>query len=69
MPAMVTRIRDSIVGLKAAGVATILVEQRVAAVLAVADRVAFMETGRLKAEVDAATLRNNPALLKRHVGL
>jgi branched-chain amino acid transport system ATP-binding protein len=69
MPAMIARIRDAIAGLKAAGVATILVEQRVGAVLAVADRVAFMETGRLKGESPAAALRENAGLLERYIGV
>ena len=49
--------------------ATILVEQRVDAVLPVADRVAFMETGRLRAVMDVAALRDDPSLLHRYVGV
>jgi branched-chain amino acid transport system ATP-binding protein len=69
MPAMISRIRDAILQLKMAGVATILVEQRVDAVLAVADRVAFIETGRIKAEAPASALRDDPTLLRRYVGV
>ena len=69
MPTMIARIREAIIGLKAAGVATLLVEQRVGAVLAVADRVAFMETGRIKEVVPADALRKEPALLSRYVGV
>jgi branched-chain amino acid transport system ATP-binding protein len=47
MPAMIARIRQSVLDLKAHGVTTLLVEQRVDAVLPVADRVAFVENGRV----------------------
>jgi branched-chain amino acid transport system ATP-binding protein len=69
MPAMIAAIRDSVRALRADGVATILVEQRVDAVLPVADRVLFLETGRARATVDVAELRNDPALLHRYVGV
>jgi len=69
MPAMVTTIRESIRTLRGEGVAAILVEQRVDAVLPIADRVAFIETGRIRATMDAAALRNDPSLLHRYVGV
>ncbi len=69
MPAMIAAIRDSVRAMRADGVATILVEQRVDAVLPVADRVLFLETGRARATVDVAELRNDPALLHRYVGV
>ncbi len=69
MPAMIAKIRDSVRELKAQNVATILVEQRVDAVLPVADRVAFIETGRLRAVLDVAALRDDPSLLHRYVGV
>ena len=51
------------------GVATILVEQRVDAVLPVADRVAFIENGRTRDMVDVETLRADPTLVHRYVGV
>ncbi len=69
MPAMIAKIRDSVRELKSQNVATILVEQRVDAVLPVADRVAFIETGRLRAVLDVAALRDDPSLLHRYVGV
>jgi branched-chain amino acid transport system ATP-binding protein len=68
-PSMITAIRDVIVGLRAAGTAIILVEQKIDTVLAVADRVAFVEAGRV---VDMATgdaLRADPALLRERLGV
>jgi len=69
MPSMIAKIRDSVRELRAQGVATILVEQRVEAVLPVADRVAFIEMGRIRAEVEVEALRNDPSLLHRYVGV
>jgi branched-chain amino acid transport system ATP-binding protein len=69
MPAMIAKIRDGVRALRADGVATILVEQRVDAVLPVADRVVFLETGRVRATVSVAELRNDPTLLHKYVGV
>jgi branched-chain amino acid transport system ATP-binding protein len=69
MPSMIARIRESVLALKAQGVATVLVEQRVEAVLPVADRVAFIETGRATAILDISALRDDPSLLRRYVGV
>jgi branched-chain amino acid transport system ATP-binding protein len=69
MPSMVERIREAVRGLREAGVAVLLVEQRVEAVLPVADRVAFIETGSIRATVDVGTLRADPSLLERYVGV
>jgi branched-chain amino acid transport system ATP-binding protein len=69
MPSMIARIRESVLDMKRQGVATILVEQRVDAVLPVADRVAFLETGRVRAVVNVAELRDDPSLLHRYVGV
>ena len=50
MPSMIARIRETVSTLRERGVSTILVEQRVDAVLSVADRVAFIENGRLQGD-------------------
>ena len=46
-----------------------LVEQRADAVLSVADRVTFLDNGRVKETVEAQALRDDPALLHAHVGV
>jgi branched-chain amino acid transport system ATP-binding protein len=69
MPAMIARIRETVVSLRARGVSTLLVEQRVDAVLPVADRVAFIENGRSREVLDVGVLRADPALLQRYVGV
>jgi len=69
MPSMIGNIREVVLRLRESGIATILVEQRVEAVLPVADRVAFIETGRLRAIVPIAELRADPSLLHKYVGI
>ena len=69
MPSMIAKIRETVAGLRQRGVSTILVEQRVDAVLSVADRVAFIENGRNRETVDVARLRDDPALVRRYVGV
>lgn len=69
MPSMIEKIRETVAGLRGLGVSTILVEQRVEAVLAVADRVAFIENGRNRETMTAEALRADPAAVKRYVGV
>ena len=69
MPAMIARIQEVVVDLKSHGVASLLVEQRVDAALAVADRVGFVDHGRVTAIVAAEALRHDRSLIDRHVGV
>ena len=69
MPAMIARIRQSVLDLKEHGVTTLLVEQRVDAVLPVADRVAFVENGRVTGLESAVDLAKDRALIDRYVGI
>ena len=69
MPSMIARIRETIEGLGRQGVSTLLVEQRVDAVLPVADRVTFIETGRVRETVEVARLKADPELVKKYVGV
>jgi branched-chain amino acid transport system ATP-binding protein len=69
MPSMIARIRQSIVDLKTHGVTTILVEQRVDAVLPVADRVAFVENGRITATMNVDELRKDRHAIDKYVGI
>ena len=66
---MITAIREVIVGLRSAGKAIILVEQRIDTVLAVADRVAFMEGGQVVEVATGDTLRADPARLRQRLGV
>jgi branched-chain amino acid transport system ATP-binding protein len=68
-PSMIAHIRETVVALKSTGVATILVEQRVDAVLAVADRVAFMVGGTVMETVAANGLAKDAPQFAKYVGV
>lgn len=68
-PSMIELIRNVILQLKASGVAVLLVEQHVDAVLAIADRVAFVENGRVPEVVPVQELRVDPGKLERYLGV
>lgn len=69
MPSMIALIRETVAKLRDMGVSTILVEQRVDAVLSVADRVSFIENGRNRETVDVEDLRADPSAVRRYVGV
>ena len=68
-PSMIALIRDTVLGLRATGIATILVEQRVDAVLKMSDRVAFMAHGRVEAESATARLTPQSSEFQHFVGV
>ena len=69
MPSMIATIRDVVLQLRDQGKAILLVEQRVDAVLSVADRVCFVENGKAHPALPVAALRDDPSLLERYVGV
>ncbi|ODT14388.1 MAG: ABC transporter ATP-binding protein [Mesorhizobium sp. SCN 65-12] len=69
MPSMIEKIRETVTKLRVSGVSTILVEQRVDAVLPVADRVAFIENGRNRETIGVEELRADPSAVRRYVGV
>lgn len=69
MPSMIATIRDVVVKLRDRGKAILLVEQRVEAVLSIADRVCFVENGKAVAIMPVQALRDDPSLLSRYVGV
>jgi branched-chain amino acid transport system ATP-binding protein len=69
MPSMIVAILKAVRTLKAEGVATILVEQRVEAALTVADRIAFIENGTARETATPAALMADPTPLHRYVGM
>jgi len=68
-PSMIQTIRDVVTGLRDEGVTIVLVEQRVDAVLSIADRVAFIEHGSNQNTVRVSEIKTNPEMLKRYVGV
>lgn len=69
MPSMIQAIRDVVTKLRADGVAVLLVEQRIDAVLPVADRIAFMDQGHVQAEADVADIKADPTLVRKYLGV
>jgi branched-chain amino acid transport system ATP-binding protein len=68
-PKVVQDVMGAVRRLRAEGVAVVLVEHNVACALAVADRVSVMQGGRIVHECDADTLRADPALQRRWLGI
>lgn len=69
MPSMIQAIRDVVTKLRADGVAVLLVEQRIDAVLPVADRIAFMDQGRVQAEATVAEVKADASLVRKYLGV
>lgn len=69
MPSMIAKVLEIVGTLRGMGVATILVEQRVESAMHVADRIAFIENGRVAEVVPPALLRDDPRLLHQYVGV
>lgn len=68
-PSMVGAIQDVVLRMRDRGVAILLVEQRIDAVLEVAGRVAFIENGRSGAIVTADALRADRSIAARYLGV
>ena len=66
---MTALIHDTVAALKATGVATILVEQRVDAALAVADRIAFIANGTTAETVPTPGLAADAPQFRAYVGV
>lgn len=69
MPSVVQTLLDIATGLKSQGVAILLVEQKVAAVLQVADRVLFLENGEICHQATPQELERDPQPIHRYVGV
>lgn len=68
-PSMIRLIRETVTALKATGVATVLVEQRVDAVLSVADSVAFVSGGQVAEVLPAMGLNADAPQFQKYVGV
>lgn len=68
-PSMIRLIRDTVAVLREQGVAIILVEQRIDALLQLADRVAFLENGHGREVVETEALRKDRHLLTKYIGV
>ena len=68
-PSLVDRILEAVRELRAAGTTLLLVEQKVEAALAVADRITFIENGRIREHATPESLARDPEPLIRYVGV
>ncbi len=68
-PSMIALIQEAILSLKAGGVAVVLVEQRVDAVLKLADRVAFMVAGQVAETMPVKGLTVDAEVFRTYVGV
>jgi len=68
-PTTIALIRETIARLRSEGIATLLVEQRVDAALAVADRVAFVASGRVAETVATADLGPDAPQFHDYIGV
>ena len=68
-PSMIDLIRDVVLKMKAQNLAVILVEQRIDAVLNIADQVVFVENGRSLETTDTDALRQEPEKLHHYLGV
>jgi branched-chain amino acid transport system ATP-binding protein len=68
-PILVDQILDTVVTLRKSGVTILLVEQNVAAALAIADRAYVLETGRIVLAGASAALADNPRVREAYLGL
>ena len=68
-PSYVDRVLEAVAELRATGTAMLLVEQKVEAALAVADRIAFIENGRIREHATAESIARDPEPLIRYVGV
>ena len=68
-PSMIAAIREVVLNLKGSGVAVVLVEQRVEAVLGMADQVSFMDHGTVAETLPSAGLTAASEPFRRYVGV
>lgn len=68
-PSMVDQIRSVVVQMKAEGYAIILVEQRIDAVLSIADRVTFVDNGKDCETLTPSDVDGNSSVLKKYLGV
>ena len=68
-PSMIEAIRQVVILMRGRGVGVLLVEQRMDAVLSLADRVVFMENGRALETLDGADLRADHSPIERYLGV
>src|SRR5215468_539618 len=69
MPKLVDEIFAAVKRIRDAGMTVLIVEQRMAECLDIADRAYILQTGRVKMEGSAAAIKVNPDVRKAYLGL
>ena len=69
MPKLVDEIFQAVLSIRAAGVTVLIVEQRLAESLEIADRAYVLQTGRVVLSGTAAEVRDNPDIRRAYLGM
>ncbi|MBR1221547.1 ABC transporter ATP-binding protein [Bradyrhizobium sp. U87765 SZCCT0131] len=69
MPKLVDEIFQAVLAIRATGVTVLLVEQRLAETLEIAERAYVLQTGRVVLSGSAADIRSNPDVRKAYLGM
>jgi branched-chain amino acid transport system ATP-binding protein len=69
MPKLVDEIFQAVLEIRQSGMTVLIVEQRMAEVLEIADRAYILQTGRVLMQGPAAEIRTNPDVRKAYLGL
>ncbi|MCO5129441.1 MAG: ABC transporter ATP-binding protein [Xanthobacteraceae bacterium] len=69
MPKLVDEIFQAVLEIRKTGMTVLIVEQRMAEVLEIADRAYILQTGRVEMQGPAADIRTNPDVRKAYLGL
>jgi branched-chain amino acid transport system ATP-binding protein len=69
MPKLVDEIFAAVKQIRDAGMTVLIVEQRIAECLDIADRAYILQTGRLQMQGTADEIKRNPDVRKAYLGL
>ena len=69
MPKLVDEIFQAVLEIRKTGMTVLIVEQRMAEVLEIADRAYILQTGRVQMQGPATDIRTNPDVRKAYLGL
>lgn len=69
MPKLVDEIFQAVLAIRRSGMTVLIVEQRMAEVLEIADRAYILQTGRVLMQGPAVEIRTNPDVRKAYLGL
>ena len=69
MPKLVDEIFQAVITIRASGVTVLIVEQRLAESLEIADRAYVLQTGRVSLQGTAAEVRDNPDVRRAYLGI